>query len=99
MIKHLIEFDGKQIALDRHEIVQLHSSIEPHVVGILNAIPDDDLPKFVNQYKRDIVKKRKAVKERKNLTVKESKENKVYENNVFDLSSIREEKNKRKSNG
>ena len=101
MIKHLIEFDGKKIALDRQEIIQLQSALEPYVIGIMNVVKDEDIPKFVSQYRSNVAKKRKMVKERKNLTVEEENvQNKTehHEDNVFDLSFFRE-RNKNKANG
>lgn len=99
MIKHLIEFDGKRIALDRHEIVQLHSALEPYLVGVLETVPDTELPEFVKQYIQDIYTKRKTIKEHKKIKVEKEvetpKQQVRYTDNVVALAP----RAKNKANG
>lgn len=86
MIKHLIEFNGMQIALDRQEIIELQGAMEPFVVGIIQGMPDDQLPEFVTQFTKNIKEKRRMIKKRKAIPLEKKKEKVHYENNVYDFS-------------
>jgi hypothetical protein len=100
MIKHEINFNGKKLALDKKEILELLPELEPYYVGIMMGTTDFELPQFVKDYKSNIsdnrnrVKKAKSPKKGKENAPEE--ENSFNESNVYELNHYRKEK---QSNG
>lgn len=94
MLKHLIEFNGKKIALDKQEIGALYQAIEPYFVAIAMGLNDVDIPGFVKDYNQDISGSRQLVKQNKTpelaQTPKEEVKKEYYEDNIYDMSRYRE---------
>jgi hypothetical protein len=92
MLKHLIKFDKKEIALDKKEIGDLFMALEPYYVALAMGVSDENVPEFVREYKDNVSKSRKMVKEDE-IPVTNSEEPKQhYENNVYDFKRPEEKR-------
>lgn len=60
MIKHLIEFEGKKIALDKRELIALAQAIEPYAIGIMMGIPDENIGEFAAEHRNGVKDMMKA---------------------------------------
>lgn len=93
MLKHEINFNGKKIALDQQDIVELLPALEPYFVAIMTGHKDFEIPDFVKEYMANVSENRGKVKQGEPVKKEKTQH---YENNVYDFN---EHKKEERSNG